>query len=82
MDEITCYVFDMNYAFQNIFLKDLFDNDVTLRKPLDPKFKVLSTDPEEIKQLMHYFKNDTAFGKGWKRADQDVIKAMEPLAGS
>lgn len=76
-EDLCCYIFDFNLELQNKFLKGLFQNIVQFRKPKDPKYKVISTEPGRIKELMKYFEEETAWGKAGKRADEDVRRALE-----
>ena len=67
MDEIGCYVIDLQIEAQNKLLSGLFEYRVPRRKPLDPKLKVLSTEPAEMERLMSYFLNETSWGKEQKK---------------
>ena len=71
------YIYDMVYEFQNVFLKELFNNKVTKREPLDPKYRVLSTDPEEMKILEHYFNNDTEYGNDHIETKKRVLDKLK-----
>lgn len=63
MDDIGCYVIDLQIEARNKLLSGLFNHRVPRRKPLDSKFKVLSTEPAEMDDLMSYFQNETPWGK-------------------
>ncbi|AMQ90492.1 MULTISPECIES: hypothetical protein [Marinobacter] len=67
MDEIGCYVIDLQIEAQNKLLSGLFEHRVPRRKPLDSRFKVLSTEPVEMERLMSYFLNETSWGKEYKK---------------
>ncbi|MBU0485987.1 MAG: hypothetical protein KKB30_15900 [Proteobacteria bacterium] len=71
MDDIGCYIFDLRVEAQNNLLSGLFEHRVPPRKPLDKKFKVLSTKPEKLEELMTYFKEQTAWGKNKIRLDAE-----------
>lgn len=74
MDVIGSYVDDLTIESQNNLLSDLFDRRVTLRQPLDPKLKVITTHPEKAEQLLRYFENETAWGRA-KRDTEASVKA-------
>lgn len=61
--DIIGYLNDLNIEMQNIFLSKLFDNKVPRRQPLDPRIKVVSTEPEEVEKLRKYFEEETDWGK-------------------
>lgn len=67
MDEIGCYVIDLQIEAQNKLLSGLFEHRVPRRKPLDPRLNVLSTEPVEMERLMSYFLNETSWGKEYKK---------------
>jgi hypothetical protein len=55
---------DLIVEAQKNLLSGLFEGKVPLRQPLDPRFKVISTDSDkEIEELLRYFTHDTAWGK-------------------
>lgn len=72
MDEIGCYVHDLTIESQNNLLSGLFDRRVPLRQPIDPKFKVITTDPEKAEQLLRYFGNESSWGKSKLDAEASV----------
>jgi hypothetical protein len=71
------YLYDLNVEIQNTLLINLFPNKAPRRVPLDPKFKVISTEPNEIDSLRKYFEEETDWGKKKKQAEQDVLKQLE-----
>jgi hypothetical protein len=68
-DDMGNYLYDFNVELQNRLLTNLFPNKAPRRKPLDPKFRVVSTDPGEIESLRKYFEDQTDWGK----AKYDVL---------
>ena len=42
--DLQAYIWDLQIALQNRLLGNLFDNRVAIRKPNDPKYKVLDID--------------------------------------
>ena len=78
MHNIGSYVYDLNVESQNNLLSGLFDRKVPLRKPLDPRFKVISTEPTQAAQLLQYFENETAWGKANAQAKKDAVASCEP----
>ncbi len=75
-NDLGGYLYDLNIELQNIFLRRLFDNKVKRREPIDPKIKVVTTDPEEMRKLKKYFEEETAWGKNAKKVEVDVRSAL------
>jgi len=75
-DDLRCYLFDLNIELQNIFLRNLFNNEVKRRNPLDPKIKVITTNPEDMIKLRKYFNEETAWGKSAKKTEEGVRNAL------
>ncbi len=73
-DDIGSYIHDLTIESQNNLLSDLFERRVPLRQPIDPRFKVITTDPETTEQLLRYFENETPWGKA-KRATEAGVRA-------
>ena len=69
MDDIGSYVHDLTIESQNNLLSGLFERRVPQRQPLDPSFKVISTDPAKVKELLRYFENETSWGKAKREAE-------------
>lgn len=69
---IENYIYDLKVEIQNIFLGSLFKYKVPPRKPIDPNCKVITTEPDRIKELEKYFEEDTEWGKNKKRVGQEV----------
>lgn len=74
--DMGCYLHDLSVELQNTLLSNLFPNKVPRRKPLDPKFKVISTEQDEIERLQKYFEEETDWGKTKKRTEQDVLSQL------
>ena len=51
MSQINAYVYDLKVEAQNNLLSDLFAHRVSPRVPLDPRYKVIST---QVRQLMNW----------------------------
>jgi hypothetical protein len=75
--DMECYFYDLNVELQNTLLCNLFPNKVPRRKPLDPRFKVISTEPNEMKRLQKYFEEETDWGKMKKKTEQDVLSELD-----
>ena len=78
MDDIGCYVNDLTIESQNNLLSGLFDRKVPPRRPLDPRHKVISTEPTKAGQLLHFFENETAWGKVKAEAEKIALAGCEP----
>jgi hypothetical protein len=75
MLEAECYVEDLKVDAQNNLLSDLFERRVPLRKPLDPKSKVISTEPSAAAELIRYFRTESPIGKE-QAASEEAVKAQ------
>jgi hypothetical protein len=72
MDVIGCYVHDLAIESQNNLLSGLFERRIPSRKPIDPSYKVISTEPAVAKQLLHHFENESSWGRANKVAEAEV----------
>lgn len=63
----SCYVFDLSREAQNLLLGEVFKNKVPARKPIVSKYKVINTEPNNIKSLEKYFNEETSWGKEKKK---------------
>jgi hypothetical protein len=63
MDEVGCYIHDLAIEAQNNLLLGLFEREVPRRQPLDPRHKVISTEPRKVEELVRYFEKETPWGK-------------------
>ena len=75
-DETGCYLYDLNVELQNTLLIGLFPNKAPRRVPLDPKFKVISTEPNEMENLRKYFEEETDWGKNNRQTELDVLSTL------
>ena len=75
-DQLGCYLYDLNIELQKIFLSRLFKHKLRSRQPIDPNFKVVTTDPEEMQILREYFEEETAWGKNKNKVDREVRAAV------
>lgn len=57
------YLYDLTIETQNLLLGEVFGNEVPIRKPLDPKLKVITTKAKDAKILEKYFNEQTVWGK-------------------
>lgn len=76
-DDICCYVGDLQVEAQNRLLSTMFDNQVPQRIPLDPKHKVIGTDPDKRAELVRYFEEETAWGRAKQKANNEVSAEIE-----
>lgn len=82
MDEIGCYIHDLTIEAQNNLLHGLFEERVPPRQPLDPRHKVVSTDPQKAQELIRYFETATPWGKNQALINAQVITALRAEATS
>ncbi len=78
MDEVGCFIHDLRIEAQNNLLSGLFDRKVPPRQPLDPNRKVISTEPQKMKELLDYFLNETSWGKAHAAMEEEVRAAYRP----
>lgn len=72
--ELHGYLEDLNTELQNVFLSNLFEHKATIRKPLNPRLKVITTDPENLKELKRFFLEDTNWGKTIAKMDAELVE--------
>jgi hypothetical protein len=65
---LTNYIYDLRVESQNTLLGNLFDGRAQKRKPLDPKYVVISTAPADMQRLEEYFNKKT----GWEELKAKV----------
>ena len=75
-DDLGSYLYDLNVELQNTLLIGLFPNKAPRRVPLDPKFKVISTEPNEMENLRKYFEEETDWGKNKRQTEQDILSTL------
>jgi len=73
----SCYVLDLAKEAQNIFLGKLFSHTIPPRKPLDPKYIVLSTEPQNFSKLKRYFLEETEWGKEQKNREKEIEEEVK-----
>jgi hypothetical protein len=76
-DDMASYLYDLNIELQNTLLSNLFPQKVPRRKPLDPRCKIISTEPDEIERLQKYFEEETDWGKKKKQTLQRVVSQLK-----
>jgi len=69
MDVIVNYVDDLTIESQNNLRSGLFERRLAVRQPIDPRYRVISTDPAQAEQLVRYFENETSWGKAKQVAE-------------
>lgn len=77
LDEAGDYLYDLQVELQNVFLSPLFaGRKVSMRKPLDPGRRVITTDPERMRELEDYFLNESPWGKHTKEVEARVKESL------
>lgn len=76
-DELASYLYDLNIELQKIFLSRLFTSKVEIRQPIDPSFKVITTEPTDIEILKQYFKEQSPWGIHMNEVEDDVRKNIK-----
>lgn len=73
--ELTSYIHDLTIEAQNLLLKDLFNNIVPIREPLDPKVIVLNT--KNYQELKKHFLENTQWGKDKSAREERLKKTFD-----
>lgn len=71
---LGCFVADFRDAMQAALLGDLFPNPITPRKPLDPRYIVVTLDRHE--ELIRYFESETSWGRDSQAAEARAREAL------
>lgn len=75
VDDIGCYVFDLQVEAQNLLLGDLYpDQKAHLREPIDPTYKVVTSEKSD--ELIHYFREETPWGRSNRATDASVRESL------
>jgi len=72
-----CYVYDLAIEAQNIFLGGLFDHRLEGRKPTNPKYVVITSDPKDLIRLTKYFNEETSWAKQRRNAEERLRAEVE-----
>jgi hypothetical protein len=75
--DMGSYLYDLNVELQNTLLGGLFLNKAPRRIPIDLKYNVISTEPDEMERLRKYFEDETDWGKNKKQTEQDVFSKIQ-----
>ena len=82
LGDVSSYTMDLRVEIQNLLLSDLFDRKLNRRKPLDPRFKVISTEQQDYLKLETYFMNETAWGREYQETNARVIASLNSTPGN
>lgn len=67
--DMSSYLHDLKIEAQNILLGEIFDNQVTPRRPSDGEYVVVSkSTTRSLDEQEHYFMYETNWGKNWQAA--------------
>ncbi len=72
ISNIKMVIYDLRIEIQNLLLSELFDRKLELRKPIDPKIKVISS--QSYDELNQYFEKETNYGKSNSDAVNRVLE--------
>jgi len=81
-DEVGCYVQDLTIEAQNNLLSGLFRGKVPPRQPIDPRYKVISTDPQKAEELIRHFMTLTPWGENQAAIDAEVRREVQARTSS
>lgn len=77
-DTTVLYFSDFQICLQNMAYRDVFDSSVQHRDPPDKRHKVITNNPNELKNLEDYFLKETAWGKEiqkWEKYAEEKYKS-------
>ena len=81
IDQVRNFIFDLGIEAQNHLLSSLFENRLPKREPIDPKFVVIVTEPEDaVRRLREHFEKNTRHGRRWAEAERAARKAVHASA--
>ena len=66
---LSNYLYDLGLEAQIQYLGALFKEKPQRRKPLDPRYIVVTSDPEDAERLENYFNNETEWGRAQREAE-------------
>lgn len=75
-NQLVGYTYDIKILSQNVLLKNLFENELPFRKPLDPNYIAINFQEKTIDEWIYYFENETNWGLSCKKAQQEVTKDL------
>jgi len=79
INEVQEYLYDLNIEIQKLFLGGHFPNILESRKPIDPSRIVITSEPENMKELKKYFGEESPRGKEYlKIYNATVSQYMHP----
>lgn len=62
-NDVLMYFGDFQVCMQNMAYGEVFNSVVPYRKPVDKRFKVITNEVENLKELQDYFTKETNWGK-------------------
>lgn len=71
---LGAYVHDFQAEMQNLLLGSLFSHRLPPRKPLDPRYRVVTLDRRV--ELLKHFDEETAFGRTKAETDRRVLQDL------
>jgi len=79
LDDAICYTEDFLVELQNRLLGDLFANQVSHRKPIDPNSKVITL--EQAVELEQWFRTSTDWGQNNTRIEAETRDRLGQVEG-
>lgn len=71
-DDSQMYFADFQVCLQNMAYGEVFDSEVPKREPADKRYKVITNDPDNLKELHHYFWRETDWGKNCIKYEEEA----------
>ncbi len=66
------YFSDFQVCLQNMAYGEVFESEVPKREPADKRYKVITNDPENLKELHNYFRSETDWGKNGIKYEEEA----------
>lgn len=73
-NDVQMYFGDFQVCMQNMAYGEIFDSDVPYRIPVDKRYKVITNEVENLKELHDYFSKETNWGKECLKYEEEAEK--------
>ncbi|MDO8926068.1 MAG: hypothetical protein Q7U94_04055 [Sideroxyarcus sp.] len=73
------YFSDFQVCLQNMAYGEVFESEVPQREPADKRCKVITNDPETLKELHHYFWRETDWGKNCIKYEEEAKERFSDM---
>jgi hypothetical protein len=71
-DDSQMYFGDFQVCLQNMAYGEVFESEVPKREPADKRYKVITNDPDNLKELHQYFWRESDWGKNCIKHEEEA----------